>query len=118
MQAQAMQRGEKFKESEARPRIEAQMEREMVLDWLQAKATIKLVEPGEAEETPEDILGASPEELAAAALSTDDAPAAAAPAAAAAPPAPPQPVPAPPAAATQDVSASAPPGGFEWGETF
>mmetsp|Transcript_29851 Transcript_29851/g.88742 ORF Transcript_29851/g.88742 Transcript_29851/m.88742 type:complete len:561 (-) Transcript_29851:341-2023(-) len=118
MQAQAMQRGEKFKESEARPRIEAQMEREMVLDWLQAKATIKLVEPGEAEETPEDILGASPEELAAAALSTDDAPAAAAPAAAAAPPPPPQPVPAPPAAAAQDESASAPPGGFEWGETF
>eukprot|EP00967_Tisochrysis_lutea_P073365 scaffold98222_cov28-Tisochrysis_lutea.AAC.1 len=69
IQAQMLQRGEKFKESEVRPRIEAQLERDMVLDWLQSQAQITEVEPGKAtEETPEEILGASPEELAASAM--------------------------------------------------
>jgi hypothetical protein len=69
IQAQMLQRGDKFKESEVRPRVEAQLERSMVLDWLQSQAIITQVEPGEgALDTPEDLLGASPEELAASAL--------------------------------------------------
>lgn len=64
LQAQAMQRGERFKESEARPKVEAQLEKTMVLDWLEASATVTLIES--KEESPEDLLGISPEDLAAA----------------------------------------------------
>lgn len=38
LQAQAMQRGEKFKESETRPKVEAQLQKDMVLDWLVVRA--------------------------------------------------------------------------------
>ncbi len=116
LQAQAVQRGEKFKESETRPKVEAQLERNMVLDWLAESATINLVEPGTLQETPEDILGANPEELAkeVAEASMDDTGATPPAAAAAAAP--------PPPAAQGDASApSAPagaPDGFEWGNTF
>jgi len=63
LQAQALQRGEKFKESETRPRVEQTLERNMVLDWLQSHAVVSVVDP--QEETVEEILGQSPEELAA-----------------------------------------------------
>eukprot|EP00965_Chrysotila_dentata_P226486 6195447-Pleurochrysis_carterae.AAC.1 len=46
MQAQALQRGEKFKESEVRPKVEANIERAMVLDWLMEQSEVTLVEPG------------------------------------------------------------------------
>merc|ERR1719163_938998 len=51
LQAQSLQRGEKFKESEVRPRV------------VQTHATLNLVDP--KEESVEEMLGASPEELAA-----------------------------------------------------
>ena len=63
LQAQAMQRGEKFKESEARPKVEVQLEKMMTLDWLEGFATVNVVDP--KEQTPEELLGISPEELAA-----------------------------------------------------
>ena len=47
LQAQAMQRGEKFKESEVRPKVEAQLERKMVYDFLGKDATLTFVEPKE-----------------------------------------------------------------------
>jgi trigger factor len=61
-QAQAMQRGEKFKESEVRPRIEAGNQRAVVLDWLASKAEIAMVEKGTKKVDPLDEL-TSPEEL-------------------------------------------------------
>jgi len=76
LQAQALQRGEKFKESETRPRVQQTLERQMVLDWLQSNARITIVEP--AEESVEDILGQSPEQLAAA-MKASEPPAPAAP---------------------------------------
>jgi trigger factor len=63
LQAQALQRGEKFKESEVRPKVEAQIERSMVLNWLESNSKLAVVDP--KEETPEEILGQSPEDLAA-----------------------------------------------------
>ena len=63
LQAQAMQRGEKFKESEVRPKVEAQLERKLVYDYLAKDAAITIVEPKEV--SAEDVLGATPEELAA-----------------------------------------------------
>lgn len=63
MQAQALQRGEKFKESEARPKVEAQLEKSMVLNWLESQSTINVVEKVEFD--PAEVLGASPEDLAA-----------------------------------------------------
>ncbi len=77
LQAQALQRGEKFKESETRPRVQQTLERQMVLDWLQSHAQITIVEP--KEESVEDILGQSPEELAAT-MKADEAAKAATPA--------------------------------------
>jgi hypothetical protein len=65
-----VQRGEKFKESEARPKIEAQIERSMVLSWLEGYATVTLVD--EKEFDPIEELGATPEELAAT-LKADEA---------------------------------------------
>ena len=62
-QAQAVQRGEKFKESEVRGRIEQQLERTMVLSWLQSQGTVTVVDAKEFDPAAE--LGASPEQLAA-----------------------------------------------------
>jgi hypothetical protein len=76
LQAQALQRGEMFKESETRPRVQQTLERQMVLDWIQSNARITIVEP--AEESVEDILGQSPEQLAAA-MKASEPPAPAAP---------------------------------------
>ena len=73
LQAQAVQRGEKFKESEVRPRVSQTLERNMVLDWLQSHANVNVVDPKSEDENVEEILGQSPEELAAA-LRTDAAP--------------------------------------------
>ena len=66
LQAQTLQRGEKFKEAEVRPKVAASLERGMVLDWLAAEATVELLEPGTADEEKmaEELLGANPEELA------------------------------------------------------
>ena len=66
LQAQTLQRGEKFKEAEVRPKVAASLERGMVLDWLAAEATGELLEPGTADEEKmaEELLGANPEELA------------------------------------------------------
>ena len=63
MQAQALQQGQKFKESEVRPKIEAQLEKDMVLNWMETQGKVTIVEPKEFD--PSDVLGASPEELAA-----------------------------------------------------
>jgi len=63
LQAQALQRKEKFRESEVRPKVEAQLEKTMVLNWLESHATISVVEKKEFD--PSEVLGASPEELAA-----------------------------------------------------
>jgi FKBP-type peptidyl-prolyl cis-trans isomerase (trigger factor) len=63
LQAQSLQRGEKFKESEVRPKVEEQLEREMVLNWLQSNAKLTFVD--KKEEDVEEMLGQSPEELAA-----------------------------------------------------
>jgi FKBP-type peptidyl-prolyl cis-trans isomerase (trigger factor) len=62
LQAQALQRGEKFKESEVRPKVEQTLERTMVLNWLQSHSKLSLVDP--TEESVEEILGQTPEELA------------------------------------------------------
>lgn len=62
MQAQSLQRGEKFKESEARPKVEAQLEKSMVLSWLEANGKVTVVDKKEFD--PAEVLGASPEELA------------------------------------------------------
>lgn len=64
LQAQALQRGEKFKESEVRPQVEMQLEKKMVLDWLEAQGSIEVVAAKEFD--PAEELGATPEELAAA----------------------------------------------------
>ena len=65
LQAQALQRGEKFKESEVRPKVQQTLERTMVLDWLQSHAAITVVEPKGEDDAIEEMLGQSPEELAA-----------------------------------------------------
>jgi len=62
LQAQAVQRGEKFKPSEVRGKVEAQLEKNLLLGWLEQHANIDLVD--EEVETLDDILGATPEELA------------------------------------------------------
>jgi len=62
LQAQAMQRGESFKESEVRPKVEAQLEKTVVLDWLEGFASVTPVKPKVG--APEDLLGISPEDLA------------------------------------------------------
>ena len=64
LQAQTLQRGEKFRESEVRPRVQASLEKQMVLDWLQTHATVSIVDPKSEDEKVEEILGQSPEELA------------------------------------------------------
>lgn len=63
LQAQAVQQGEKFKESETRPRVEQQLERTMVLSWLQSQGSVSVVDAKEFDPAAE--LGASPEQLAA-----------------------------------------------------
>lgn len=130
LQAQAVQRGEKFKPSEVRPKVEAQLEKNLYLGWLEQHSEVELVD--EQVETVDDILGASPEQLAesvkASGLATDAAapePQAAAPAPAPEPTATAEPEPVPeeapapakeaPGAATPTVAA---PDGFEWGATF
>ncbi|KAL1526621.1 hypothetical protein AB1Y20_015325 [Prymnesium parvum] len=137
LQRGALQRGEKFKESEVRPKVEAQLEKDMVLEWLRERATIRFVEPTEgSEDDVAELLGGSPEELAArvmaeekAAAGKNAAPAASTPEA--------SPVAEPPvettnaeshveaeAATKADDGASAKPpdpsapDGFEWGATF
>ena len=70
LQAQAVQRGEKFKESETRPRVEQQLEMNMVLGWLSSQGQVNLVDPKEF--NPEEVLGKTPEELAAE-LAADEA---------------------------------------------
>ena len=62
MQAQALQQKQKFKESEVRPRVEQQLERNMVLDFVQSQGKVEIVAKKEFD--PEEVLGASPEDLA------------------------------------------------------
>lgn len=62
LQAQTIQRGEKFKESEVRPRVEQQLEKTMVLSWLESQGSVTLVDAKDF--NPEEVLGATPEELA------------------------------------------------------
>lgn len=133
LQKTALQRGEKFKESEVRPKVQMTLEKTMVLDWLESHATVTIVDP--KEEDVSEILGQSPEELADALRDDELAQAALAATAQAAAPAPPvakaaaeageaspttpvasEPTPAPPSA-EGSAQASAP-GGFEWGGTF
>jgi len=99
LQAQALQRGEKFKESEVRGKVEMQLEKSMVLSWLESQGSVEIVEAKEFD--PSEVLGASPEELAAQ-LSGKSAPAAEAPA----------------AEATEAPADGTAPGGYEWGGTF
>jgi hypothetical protein len=121
LQAQTLQRGEKFKESEVRPRVENELQRRMILDFLESGASVTLV--GEKEFDPAEVLGASPEELAASVMAAEGkqqaAPAAAEPVMEAKPE--PEPAPAPAAAAEEPAADGAPassPDGFEWGGTF
>jgi len=112
LQAQALQRKEKFKESEVRPKVAAQLERDAVLNWLETHATVTLVDPKEFD--PDAVLGASPEELAAKLAAQEGV---AAPDATGAPP--PAPKAAAPPPTPESPSSSPPPGGgFEWGATF
>jgi len=129
-QAQAVQRGEKFKESEVRGRIEQQLERTMVLSWLQSQGTVTVVDAKEFDPAAE--LGASPEQLAAELAAekkaegtqaanekptaTAEAKPTAKPAAKPAAEAVGDANPAEEAAATEATSAA--PNGFEWGQTF
>merc|ERR1719352_433212 len=69
LQAQAMQRGEKFKESETRPKVEAQLQKDMVLDWLEERSEVSVVDEKEFDAT--EALGATPEELAARVAETE-----------------------------------------------
>ena len=62
IQAQTLQRGEKFRESEVRPRVEQQLETNMILSWMESHASVTVVDPKEVDAT--DVLGISPEELA------------------------------------------------------
>ena len=62
LQAQALQRGEKFKPSEVKANVEAQLEKKMYLNYLQGVSEIILTD--EEVETLDDLLGATPEELA------------------------------------------------------
>jgi len=113
-QAQALQQGQKFKESEVRPKIAAQLEKDLVLNWLSERATVTVVEPKDFD--PADVLGASPEELAAKLTSGGaevDAPVAAAAEVTAEAVAPEAAAPAPTTEAAPEA-----PGGFEWGQTF
>ena len=57
LQRGALQKGEKFKESEVRPKVEAQLEKDMVLNWLEERAKITTVE-GEVEVNVDEVLGA------------------------------------------------------------
>ena len=62
IQAQTLQRGEKFKESEVRPKVEATMEKNIVLAWLEKNGSVNVVPATEFD--PTEVLGVSPEELA------------------------------------------------------
>ena len=74
LQRASLQRGEKFKESEVRPKIEAQLEKDMVLDWVKERATITYTDPSEAsEDDVAEVLGESPEALAARVLAEEAA---------------------------------------------
>jgi FKBP-type peptidyl-prolyl cis-trans isomerase (trigger factor) len=64
LQAQAVQRGEKFKPSQVRPKVQQQLEKNLILDWLAGFATITEVDAKDEADVSE-ILGATPEELAA-----------------------------------------------------
>ena len=115
IQAQTLQQGGKFKESEVRPQVEQQMERKMVLGWIESQGEVNLVD--KIEFNPEDELGVSPEDLVEK-LKTDGAKEASAGEA----PPPPKASEAKPAAQPEaKPDAAAPPpavgGGFEWGET-
>jgi len=125
LQAQALQRGEKFKESEVRPKVQATLERNMVLDWMQSQSTVELVDAGSLPEvTPEELLGASPEELAAQIKEDKElaAKAVAEPAAEAAPEVVstaevPESADESEAASDEEAASNAP-NGYEWGGTF
>merc|ERR1719238_2013485 len=56
LQAQSLQRGEKFKESEVRPKVEQTIERNMVLNWLESHAKLTIVDPKSEEESVEEML--------------------------------------------------------------
>ena len=134
LQAQALQRGEKFKPSEVKPNVEAQIEKKMYLNYLQSVSEIILTD--EEVETLDDLLGATPEQLAqsvkdagvevesileptdGAAAVVEAAPEPAPPPAPApAPPSPPPPAPKPVAeAAAEDDVVAGPPDGFQWGD--
>jgi len=134
LQAQALQRGEKFKESDVRPKVRASLEKSMVLNWLESQATVTVVEPKEFD--PAEVLGATPEELAqtlradevAAKALAAEAPAAAAvgeetaalvePEAEVAVPEPKAEVVAEAEAAAGEEPSGAAPNGYEWGQTF
>lgn len=62
-QARALQKGEKFKDSEVRPRVVAHLERMKVFDFLESFADITVIEPKDEETRTEELLGQSPEEL-------------------------------------------------------
>jgi len=65
-QMKAAQQKQKFKESEMRPKIEEKIRQNKVLDFLKAFATIEYVDAKDTEETSvKELLGESPEELAA-----------------------------------------------------
>ena len=55
LQAQSLQRGEKFKESEVRPKVAAQLEKTMVLDWLEEHAKV----PRRARQAPPRMRGSA-----------------------------------------------------------
>jgi len=117
LQAQAMQRGEKFKEAEVRPRVEAQLEKGRVLSWLQSHATVTFVDAKDFDAS--EVLGQTPEELAATMRSEAPAEASAATDVAKASTATEPAADAKAAAATaQDSPGPASPDGFDWGGTF
>lgn len=111
--------------------MEAQLEKDLVLNWLQERAKVTYVTSKDAsEDDVSELLGESPEELAKRVLEEEKAQAASsgasptAPAAAAASSATPATTSEAPATAPEDKSAKkseppAPaPNGFEWGATF
>jgi trigger factor len=106
LQAKAVQQGEKFKESEVRPRVEQQLEKNLILSWLESQGEVAIVD--ELDVDAEELLGQSPEELAKAMIEEEAAAGNAEPAAASGTE----------AGDGPKATTGSAPDGYEWGTTY
>mmetsp|Transcript_142104 Transcript_142104/g.250603 ORF Transcript_142104/g.250603 Transcript_142104/m.250603 type:complete len:572 (-) Transcript_142104:113-1828(-) len=62
LQAAAVQKKQKFKESEVRPQVEAKLHKDLVFDFLESHATVNMVDPKDVDVS--ELMGVNPETLA------------------------------------------------------